>query len=431
MHRSACIVSLALATCSFAALAQSPPLTLAEAQRRAVERSRELDARELAASASREMAVAAGELPDPVLKLQLQNVPVEGPDRFSLNRDFMTMRSVGVMQEWTRSEKRELKRERFRREAEKIEAGKVVSVAAIQRNTALAWLDVYYAQAIAGVIDEQESAAALEVTAAQGAYRAGRGSQADVLAAMSVRAGIEDRASELARKVRNARTLLARWVGAAADAPLGARPDISSTHLHEHNLAHQISRHPDLEVLRRQEELARTEAKLAQANRKADWSFELMYGNRASQFGDMATIGVSVPLQLFRGDRQDREVAARLAAVEQARAELDEMERQHLAEIHAMVAEWRDGLARIARYERELVPLARERTRASLSAYQAGKAPSSDLLMARRNEMDVRIQALQLEMETARVWAQLEYLEPDTRVLPASFVDASSVKGSP
>jgi hypothetical protein len=53
------------------------------------------------------MAAAAGQLPDPVLKLGLNNLPIDGPDRYSVTRDFMTMRSVGVMQELTRAEKRE------------------------------------------------------------------------------------------------------------------------------------------------------------------------------------------------------------------------------------------------------------------------------------------------------------------------------------
>ena len=104
MHRSTLVlVVAALVLASTCALAQSPPLTLAEAQRRAVERSRQLGAQDASIVASREMAVAAAELPDPVLKLELQNVPIEGPDRFSLNSEAMTMRSVGVMQEWTRS----------------------------------------------------------------------------------------------------------------------------------------------------------------------------------------------------------------------------------------------------------------------------------------------------------------------------------------
>ena len=44
----------------------------------------------------------------------------------------MTMRSVGVMQEFTRSEKRELRRERFEREADKTRAEGQVTIASIQ-----------------------------------------------------------------------------------------------------------------------------------------------------------------------------------------------------------------------------------------------------------------------------------------------------------
>lgn len=35
------------------------------------------------------------------------------------------------------------------------------------------------------------------------------------------------------------------------------------------------------------------------------------------------------------------------------------------------------------------------------------------MLPARRNEIELRIEALQLEMETARLWAQLNFLFPD------------------
>ena len=43
------------------------------------------------AAAAREMSVAAGELPDPKLIGGFENVPTEGADAWSLDRDFMTM----------------------------------------------------------------------------------------------------------------------------------------------------------------------------------------------------------------------------------------------------------------------------------------------------------------------------------------------------
>src|SRR4051812_3174256 len=195
------------------AFADDTPLSIQEAQRRAVERSHRISAQNASVAASREMAVAAGQLPDPVLRLGLENVPVTGPDQFSLNRDSMTERRVGLMQEFTRSDKPELRAQRFEKEAEKSLAEKEAVIASIQRERALAWVELYFAEAQARVIAEQSAQAKLEITAAEAAYRTGRGSQTDVFAAHSARVALEDQASEMARRVANARTMLARWVG--------------------------------------------------------------------------------------------------------------------------------------------------------------------------------------------------------------------------
>ncbi len=388
------------------------PLTISEAQRRAVERSRQTSAQDSAAAASREMAIAAGQLPDPVLRLGIDNLPIDGPDQFSLTRDFMTMRRIGVMQEFTRSEKRQLRTQRFERQAEKSLAEKTATVAAIQRDTALAWLDRYYAEATAAVIAEQASEVKLEIVAAESAYRAGRGSQADVFAAHSTLAALDDRASEFNRRISAAKTVLARWVGEGAEAPLEGKPTFDSIRLDTTSLDVELAHHPQITVLRKQEEIASAEARIAQADKKADWSVELMYSQRGSSFSNMVSVGVSIPLQWDQRNRQDRELASKLAMADQAKAEREEALRAHIGEVRAMVAEWENGRERLTRYEKQLIPLAKERTKASFAAYRGGKSSLTDLLLARRNEIDLRIQALQLEMETARLWAQLNFLFP-------------------
>ena len=81
-----------------------------------------------------------------------------------------------------------------------------------------------------------------------------------------------------------------------------------------------------------------------------------------------------------------------------------------------MIPEWENGRERLARYERELVA-ARQGAHPGGTRRLPGRQgrPSTDLLLARRNEIDVRLQAVQLEMETARLWAQLNFLFPDER----------------
>jgi outer membrane protein TolC len=414
--RAAVVCTSTLLGCGALALSfavHGQTLTLAEAQRRAIERSHQISAHDAATVASREMAVAARELPDPALTLGIDNLPTDGPDQFSLTRDFMTMRRIGLMQEFTRSEKRRLRSQRFEREADKAQAEKTATIASIQRETALAWLDRYYAETMAALIADQVKEVKREILATESAYRAARGSQADVFAVHSALVALEDRASEFERRVRTAKTNLARWVGEAANASLEGKPGIDSIRLDTAALDAQLAGQPQIAVLTRQEEIARTEARIAQANKKADWSLEVMYSVRGPSFSNMASVAVSIPLQWDQKDRQNRELAAKLAMADQAKAERDEMLRAQIGEVRAMVQEWESGRERLPRYERELIPLARERTRAAFAAYQGGKAALTDLLLARRDEIDVRMQAVQLEMDTARVWAQLNFLFPE------------------
>jgi outer membrane protein TolC len=401
---------VALASVALSAEAQS--LSLEDAQHRAVERSLQVAAQNAAIRASQEMSVAAGQLPDPILKMGIDNLPINGPDQFSVTRDFMTMRRIGLSQEMTRGEKRDLRAQRYTGEANKAAAEKAAAVASIDRNTALAWLDRYYAEAMARVIAEQSEQVKAEILAAEGAYRGGRGTQSDVIAAHSTLAGLEDRASEYRRRVLTAKTNLARWIGEGADLPLAARPALDVVRLNAHSLDTDLLHHPEIAILARQEEIASTEARLAQASRTPDWSLEVAYQQRGPTFSNMVSVGIALPLPWDRANRQDREVASKLALAEQARAQREEMLRSHIAEVRVMIVEWESGRERLARYERDLIPLAGERTKAALAGYQGGKTSVADLLLARRSETEVRMQAVQLEMDTARLWAQLNFLVP-------------------
>ena len=78
-----------------------------------------------------------------------------------------------------------------------------------------------------------------------------------------------------------------------------------------------------------------------------------------------------------------------------------------------MVQEWESNRTRLLRYEREIIPLAAGRADATVAAYRGGKSSQGDVLAARRAELETRLQALQLESETARLWAQLNFLIPE------------------
>lgn len=404
-------MALLIGVSSLGARAQ-PTLSLDQALRLAQDRSRQLTAQELAAAAAREMSAAAGQLPDPTLKAGVNNLPVDGADRFSLTRDFMTMRSIGVMQELTRNDKRKARSARFDREAELAEANRAAALADLRRDTAMAWLDTHFQQRMRELLREQRTEATLQIEAAEAAYRGGRGAQAEVFAARSAVALLDNRAREIELQIASARTRLARWVGAAAEQDLGAPPLLDVAPLDAASVDARLDHHPQIAVLARQEAAARADVDVATSAKRPDWSVELMFSQRGSAYSNMVSLNVSVPLQWDQKNRQDREITARLALAEQVRAQREEAAREHAAETRIWLLQWQSSRERLTQYDSALVPLAAERTRAALAAYRGAGSPLAAVLEARRMEIDTRMERLRLEMESAGLWARLQYLIP-------------------
>jgi outer membrane protein TolC len=225
-------------------------------------------------------------------------------------------------------------------------------------------------------------------------------------------AQIDDRLAQVERQIATATTALRRWIGEPAASALGDLPPLDQAPLSSHDLEATFAHHPQILLMAKQEEAAQAEADLARANKKADWSVELMYSLRGPAYSNMVSVNVSVPLQWDQKNRQDREEASKLATVERLQAEREEATRAHVSEALAMLQEWQSDRDRLTRYDGALLPLAAERTQAAIAGYRGGSGTLTSVLDARRNEIDVHTERIRLETEAARLWAQLRYLIP-------------------
>lgn len=126
--------------------AQAEPLTFARAQALVERTAPENLARQAQVESAQQAVLPSDALPDPKLILGVDNLPIEGPDRYSLNRDFMTMRRIGLMQEVPNSDKRQARRQLAEATVTRAEAEQRAMVLETKRQTALSWLDVYYAE---------------------------------------------------------------------------------------------------------------------------------------------------------------------------------------------------------------------------------------------------------------------------------------------
>ena len=391
--------------------AELPPLSFDEALRLASEQSPQLAAQRSAISAAEQATVSARQLPDPKLFFGIDNLPVTTADAFSLTQDFMTMRKIGVSQDFPRSEKRELKGKLAERVAAREQAILIDTRAAVRRDVASAWVERYFTERMGGVVDEQIAEVQLQSDALRAGLKAGKTQAAEFLAVQLNLQTLLDKRAEFDKQAARAKAMLARWLGDAAARPLAAfTPPAISTD--QGALTEHLQSHPHVQSLDRQIDVAQTEAALAQAQVKPDWSLQFAYQQRGPSFSNMISVQVSIDLPILQERRQNRDLAAKLALTEQARELKEDAIRLHVSEAKAAQSDWDAATNRLKRFDESLLPLSRERTIAALAAYRGGRADLASVLQARRDELDLKLQSLQLTADQARAYAQLLYFLP-------------------
>ena len=388
------------------------PLSLAEALQIGERGSPRLAAQGAALAAARELVPRAGELPDPKLRFGIDNLPVSGPDRFQYNTDSMTMRRIGLMQDIPNGEKRKLREARAARERDVEAANLAAQRAVVQREVGLAWIELYYARQARAPLADLVKELQLQLDTISAAIATGRQTTGDALALRSAVEAAQDRIIEQDRAIERSRAALGAWLPRDASRPLADPPDTSRFDHAPTALLANLPEHPDQKIYAEREALARAEVALASNSRKPDWSVELSYGQRGPAFDNMITLMVSVDLPWEAEKRQDRDIAAKQRLADQASAQAEEARRIHEAELNGIYADWQTAGVRFERFEKLLLPLARERVAAALATYRGGRGELATVLEARRAETETQIGFLQTQLERARAWAKLNFLLP-------------------
>ena len=219
---------LALILCCAAHAAGAAGLTLADAERVAIERDSMLRQLEAEAFAMRERAIAEGQLMDPKLRFGAVNVPV---DSFSLDAEDMTMLEVGVSQEFPGGRTRELARQRMAESAAAAEAVAADRKLVVRREVRRAWIELGYVARARELLGSQTDWVEQMRAAARARYASGEGTQLDLLRAGLDIAMLREQQLDLERDEVMRRAQLGRWIGeeeAARAGPfsLPARADL-------------------------------------------------------------------------------------------------------------------------------------------------------------------------------------------------------------
>lgn len=411
MSRFLCATCLALILIRPAHAQESEPLSLAAVRTLALMHQPLLKAQGSAVAAARQSAIVAGQLPDPVLSGGLTDLTVTGADRYTLRNESDTQFQVGIKQQFPGGDKRKLRGLRAGHIAEGLDAELEESRRMVARESSIDWVDVWRALRAQTVIQESINQAKLQEQTALIAYTNNRASQAEVLAARVAVELLNDQLSGFQQMEWHARNQIRRWIGDAAERPLQMTlPDWPAPNL-EQLLTH-LAGHPHVRIQSAAVEAAKTSLDLAQADYSPDWSLMAGYGYRPA-YADYASIGFEIGLPFFTANRQDRGVAAASSQLEEANEKREDWLKQHRAEISLNVSDWSRLQERLTRYDTVILPQAQSRLDAALAAYSAGQGSLMSVLDARRSLLDIRMQRLDLEADSARHQINLSYFNHD------------------
>lgn len=390
------------------------PLSLREAERRALRNEPGIERLNASAVAMAERAVADGQLPDPKVGFGLLNFPT---DTFDRTQEPMTQLQLSLQQSFPPGDSLEMKR----RHAEALSGAQREMAAErtikVLQEVRLSWLELYYWQGAERIVAQNSGLFSQLVEVTQRQYAVGRHNQQDVIRAQLERGLLDDRLEKIRIQQAQSRAELVRWAGREG----GTRPlsdefphlpqPPTRERLEVALLEHPLLRSDLAKVIAGQDAVA-----LAREAYKPGWGLGVNYGFRGgenldgSERADFLSAIVTVDLPVFRSKRQDRELSARQQELQAARLARDERLRQLRQQLDAKYARWQRLSSRAALYHETLLAQANENAQAALLAYQNDAADFTVLIRARITELDTQLQGLRIRVDRAKAQAQLLYL---------------------
>ncbi|MBN7796474.1 TolC family protein [Parahaliea mediterranea] len=373
--------------------------------------------------------VAAGSLPDPVISLGAANLPT---NTFDFNQEPMTQLKVGLMQTLPRGDSLALDQRRYEVLGEQQAHLRADRREQVALTVAELWLEAYRAQRSVQLIQADRGLFEYLVDVARSSYSSAAGSarQQDVIRAQLELTRLDERIARLREGRDTALARLGEWLGASPvidDAspaiPLRGADQVRAGTDSEW-LGRILGEHPAVTGIEQTIAAGEVDVELARQKYKPQWGLNASYGYREDdpmgmERADFFSVGVSFDLPLFTGRRQDRELQSATARAEASRTDRAlalrglrggfETERARLFQLES----------RLDLYSERLLRQMHEQAEAALAAYTADDGDFAEVVRARIDELNARVEALDIHVERQRTIARLNYYLAGLDTAPA------------
>lgn len=364
----------------------------------------ELASARLEAEASVERVAQAGAWEDPMLELALYNVvPAPGggaapivPVMYGLSQTFPSPGTPG------------LRRKAAEHAVDAQRAEVAAQAAALDLRLAELHASFWLAETSHEIALANVALGKQVLALSDASVKAGRASFQDLLRAQAELAALENEVLDRARDRDLARAALNAALRREAGAPLPPAKLDEPRPIPRALLARALERRSELAR-------ARAEARVAEAARavalRERWPTVRVYAAHMPAINgpQMFTAGVSIPLPVFAGQKQNRAAAESWLRADAALARVEAQEVAVAQEVYAAERRLETSAAHVSLHESRLLPLSDQVLAAARSQYEAGRGDLNAVLDAVRMRRMHHQDAANYRAEYHREWARLSY----------------------
>jgi len=384
-----CILSSILLAI-FSSLAYAEPLTLKQANERALSQNGGLAARHQYAASLAAVPAQLNSLPDPVLSLNALNIPI---DSFSTTQENMTQLQLGIAQAIPFPGKLGLRADASRHAAEAALDDAVEFQLQLQSHVSASWWNIFYIDRAIETIARNQTLLRQSIRIAEIKYKVGEGLQQDVLLAQLELSKLLDVALTLQSARKQEQASLNAWLNRPASEPIELPQSVDAQLplvASESELAAQAIRNRP-RLAKHNKLIASAESRLALADKDyyPDFNLGAKYGlrngvnpiNRQNR-ADFASVQLSMSLPIFNGDKYDRQRDQRQAELAREEFALQDARAVVLSEVSQALAIYEKAKQQTLLFKTGIIPQATQTVSSMRAGYQVNKVDFLNLVQS-------------------------------------------------
>lgn len=366
------------------------------------------------ALAARSRIPQAGALEDPMAEVGIVNAPLAP---FSLRRDDMTMKMLGVSQRLPFPGKRALRREVARGAAAVSDAEVDDLHDQVVRDVRMAYEDLAAVEAEMTIVSTMQATIAEYLTVAETRFAVGSAAQTDVLQAQVQSTRLQQQQLTLQRRRAETQAMLAQLTGREPDReairPMRQALGIAAKPLTV--LLASSDQRPRAVTLTADSDRAHQQVLLARREFYPDFDVKLNYGRREQTpdgmpRDNMVSFTVGVTLPIWRKERQQPQLAEARAMLSEREAMRRALRLETVAQLTQRYATASQARQTVRLYDTALLPAADASVNSALAAYRVGRVDFLTLLETRMKLFEAQTERIGAVLEHNRALADLDYL---------------------